>query len=224
MQRFMIKLTFAVLFFFLSPALTAAHSGRTNPEGCHTNRKTGEYHCHGDKKSLQKNQGTSERYDRRNWKHWIDADGDCQDTRQEILIRDSIDEVKFKTSARCRVKSGAWIGPYTGRRTKFPENLDVDHIVPLGHAFEVGGKTWRRERKKVFANDFENLLAVDAGTNRAKGKKAPHQWMPPNSSFHCQYLTQWIKIKKKYGLGYLAGEIEHIEHLKAGCGTFKRVK
>lgn len=26
-----------------------AHSGRTNAEGCHTNRKTGEYHCHGSK-------------------------------------------------------------------------------------------------------------------------------------------------------------------------------
>lgn len=27
-----------------------AHSGRTNSEGCHTNRKTGDYHCHGKKK------------------------------------------------------------------------------------------------------------------------------------------------------------------------------
>jgi hypothetical protein len=24
-----------------------AHGGRTNAEGCHNNRKTGEYHCHG---------------------------------------------------------------------------------------------------------------------------------------------------------------------------------
>ncbi|WP_073534935.1 DUF1283 domain-containing protein [Serratia marcescens] len=26
-----------------------AHPGRTNEDGCHTNRKTGEYHCHGNK-------------------------------------------------------------------------------------------------------------------------------------------------------------------------------
>lgn len=26
-----------------------AHPGRTNADGCHTNRKTGEYHCHGSK-------------------------------------------------------------------------------------------------------------------------------------------------------------------------------
>jgi len=29
---------------FSEPAL--AHSGGLNAEGCHTNRKTGEYHCH----------------------------------------------------------------------------------------------------------------------------------------------------------------------------------
>ncbi len=32
-----------------SPAL--AHSGGTNADGCHNNRKTGEYHCHGAKRS-----------------------------------------------------------------------------------------------------------------------------------------------------------------------------
>jgi uncharacterized protein YgiM (DUF1202 family) len=29
----------------IAPAL--AHSGRTDSNGCHTNRRTGEYHCHG---------------------------------------------------------------------------------------------------------------------------------------------------------------------------------
>jgi hypothetical protein len=26
--------------------VTFAHSGRTNKSGCHTNHKTGDYHCH----------------------------------------------------------------------------------------------------------------------------------------------------------------------------------
>ncbi|RNW10584.1 YHYH domain-containing protein [Serratia nematodiphila] len=29
--------------------IAMAHSGRTNADGCHTNRKTGEYHCHAGK-------------------------------------------------------------------------------------------------------------------------------------------------------------------------------
>lgn len=30
----------------LAPAAAVAHSGGLNAEGCHTNRKTGDYHCH----------------------------------------------------------------------------------------------------------------------------------------------------------------------------------
>ncbi|PCI89451.1 calcium-binding protein [Candidatus Kaiserbacteria bacterium] len=33
----------------LLPSVSFAHGGRTNAEGCHTNRKTGEYHCHAKK-------------------------------------------------------------------------------------------------------------------------------------------------------------------------------
>lgn len=37
------KVCFAVL---LLPTLAAAHPGGLNAQGCHTNRKTGDYHCH----------------------------------------------------------------------------------------------------------------------------------------------------------------------------------
>lgn len=30
----------------VAPVGAFAHSGRTNAEGCHTNRKTDDYHCH----------------------------------------------------------------------------------------------------------------------------------------------------------------------------------
>ena len=36
---------------WLTAPFALAHSGRTNSEGCHTNRKTGDYHCHGIKSS-----------------------------------------------------------------------------------------------------------------------------------------------------------------------------
>lgn len=37
----------AVLLSFFLSELALAHSGRTNASGCHNNRKTGGYHCHG---------------------------------------------------------------------------------------------------------------------------------------------------------------------------------
>lgn len=34
-----------------SAGSAAAHPGGTNADGCHTNRKTGEYHCHSPKRN-----------------------------------------------------------------------------------------------------------------------------------------------------------------------------
>ena len=45
----------AVLTLILSEA--HSHSGGTNAQGCHTNRKTGEYHCH-NRKAIPPNQIT----------------------------------------------------------------------------------------------------------------------------------------------------------------------
>jgi hypothetical protein len=46
-------------------------------------------------------------YNRGDWKHWIDHDGDCLDTRHELLLRESLTAVTFKTNNHC---SSAWLG------------------------------------------------------------------------------------------------------------------
>lgn len=38
---------YLTLVLLVAPAVTFAHPGRTDASGCHTNKKTGEYHCHG---------------------------------------------------------------------------------------------------------------------------------------------------------------------------------
>lgn len=42
---------FCALALLSACGLAAAHSGGTDAQGCHTNRKTGDYHCHGGKKT-----------------------------------------------------------------------------------------------------------------------------------------------------------------------------
>ena len=42
------------IILFAAPSTIFAHSGRTNAEGCHNNRKSGDYHCHHSPRSLNR--------------------------------------------------------------------------------------------------------------------------------------------------------------------------
>lgn len=148
---------------------------------------------------------TSE-YNRKEWPHWSDDDHDCQDTRAEILIRDTRGPIKFKRNKPCKVSWGRWLCQYTGKEILQASELDIDHIVPLAHAQRNGGANWLRARKRQFANDPLNLLAVEAGANRAKGEQAPDQWRPPRRSSWPEYARRWRAVKGKYGLSISATE------------------
>ena len=65
-------------------------------------------------------------YDRGDWKHWVDSDGDCQDARQEVLVAESLEQVTFETDRGCRVETGQWYGAFTGVYTGDPGDLDID--------------------------------------------------------------------------------------------------
>jgi hypothetical protein len=96
-------------------------------------------------------------YDRAQWKHWIDADHDCQDTRQEVLIEESEVPVTFKDARQCKVATGRWTCPYTGRVFTDPSKLDVDHMVPLQNAHVSGGWRWDPGRTHQRWSTFDHL-------------------------------------------------------------------
>lgn len=201
--KIVMKRSLIWLVIVLIPATCWAHGGRTNKDGCHQNRKTGEYHCHGKKRATPSQGSPSHTYDRTQFGRWIDADGDCQNTRQEVLIEESRIPVTFKTARQCRVIAGEWHDPYTGRVFTNPSLLDVDHVVPLKEAFLSGAKAWSRQEKILFANDLENkdhLIAVYRSANRSKGARDPARWLPPNQAYHREYVTIWLEIKKAWGL------------------------
>ncbi len=137
-------------------------------------------------------------YDRAEWRHWIDADRDCQNTRAEVLIAWSIEDVSFKRGKNCVVESGFWVDPYTGKAITQASQMDVDHVIPLKFAHENGAGGWSRDDKKAFANDFVNLTPVSRSANRSKGAKGPMQWMPSNKLYTCDYLMAWQRVLKRY--------------------------
>jgi hypothetical protein len=158
---------------------------------------------------------TAVAYDRSDYPHWIDADDDGQDTREEILIRDSLVEVSFRSDGK--VDGGLWVCPYTGQVTRNPSELDVDHLVALGEIDAAGAAQWPLERRTAFANDPDNLVAVYAGSNRSKGDKDAHLWLPPNIANCTWYLDARQAVWDKYGVAVDAEEQKSVEFFQDKC-------
>ena len=129
------------------------------------------FHKKGNGWILRRDVVVRQEYERGDWKHWIDADEDGIDTRAEVLIEESHEEVTFDKEGK-RVKTGKWRDPYTGNTFLNAKDVDVDHMVPLQNAHVSGGWLWNWERRRDYANDQkypEHLIAVWDRANQKKG-------------------------------------------------------
>lgn len=143
---------------------------------------------------------------------WLDFDGDCMNTRNEILASLSTGQVTL-TGSGCAVVTGRWNDPYTGKIFTNPRDMDIDHIVPLSFAWKHGADQWSTEKRQKFANDPVNLISVDGPTNRQKSDDGPLKWLPPNLDYRCEYTLRFIRISKIYGLTFGAQEAQDMSDL-----------
>ncbi|MBA3989096.1 MAG: HNH endonuclease [Idiomarina sp.] len=132
-------------------------------------------------------------YNRSAFRHWIDENRNCLNTRHELLKSQSTGPV-VKTEEGCRILHGRWNDPYTGEIFLESRFVDVDHLVPLRWAWSHGADKWDEEKRERFANDERNLFIVSASANRSKGAKGPDEWLPPNQAFRCQYVTRYLRV------------------------------
>ncbi len=159
-------------------------------------------------------------YDRDDWSHWSDDDGNCQNIRHEVLQDETFEVVTFTSSSNCYVATGKWYGVYTGTYYYSASDLDVDHFVPLKNAHDSGGYQWSLSKKKEYANyleDSDHLVAVQSGANRSKGARGPEKWTPANTEYWCQYAYDWIRIKNTWGLSATQEEWDALRFLIATC-------
>ena len=161
------------------------------------------------------------RYDRDDWRHWVDDDGDCQNARHETLVAESRIAVTFTDEERCTVATGEWLDPYTGDLLTSARDLDVDHMVPLANAHRSGAWDWDAARRLAYANDLtyaNHLIAVTSSVNRAKSDSGPEEWRPPDASYWCQYAIDWATIKADWGLSATPAEWDALVAMAATCG------
>lgn len=153
---------------------------------------------------------------------WLDVDRNGCDTRNDILRRDLAD-ARFTEGSRCRIGSGSFREPYTGRRIEFQrgaessKSVQIDHVVALGDAWQKGAQQLTAVQRQHLANDPLNLVAVDGPANQDKSASDAATWLPPNQAFRCHYVARQISVKAAYNLWVSAAEKDAMRRVLGAC-------
>jgi hypothetical protein len=152
-----------------------------------------------------------------------DTDRNGCDTRNDILGRD-LTSIAYKAgTGDCVVLTGTLADPYSGssiaftRGTSTSNDVQIDHVVPLGDAWASGASGWSDDERHRLGNDPLNLLAVSGPLNAQKGDKAADEWLPPNTSYRCAYVARQIGVKLTYGLTVRSAERDAMAAVLSSC-------
>jgi len=153
---------------------------------------------------------------------WSDVDRNGCDTRNDVLARDLTDVTFEEGTHDCVVLTGTLADPYSDATIGFergPRSADVqiDHVVALSDAWQKGAQQWDADRRRQFANDPANLLAVDGPTNSAKGDGDAATWLPPSTGYRCAYVVRQVRVKAAYGLWVTQAERDAMDRVLDGC-------
>lgn len=157
---------------------------------------------------------------------WFDTDRNGCDTRNDVLRRDLV-RTTMKNS--CKVLAGSLDpDPYTGDPVRFEiggaSEIDIDHVVALSDAWQKGAAQWTPQKRLAFANDPVNLLAVDAGANRAKSDGDAATWLPPNRAYRCAFVARQVAVKLKYAVAVTTAERDAMGRVLQACPGQRRLE
>jgi hypothetical protein len=157
-----------------------------------------------------------EKYDGESFGGWIDADSDGCDTRQEVLITESIKTPNIGN--KCSLSGGKWLSPYDGKYHDRTSTLAIDHLVPKAEAWRSGAWKWSNEQRQAYTNDLEDsrvLNAITSALNSSKRDKDLKNWLPEKGK--CEYIESWVAIKARYSLTVDEGEMAVIKKYYKSC-------
>ncbi len=142
-------------------------------------------------------------------------------TRDDILRRD-LTELVVRPGT-CYAQSGVLLDPYTGESIPFvrgPDTSDavqIDHLVSLSDAWYKGAREWDDQRRRDFANDPRNLLAVGGKANFDKAFRDAAGCLPPNAAYRCEFVARQVEVKSAYRLWVSANEKQAMARVLDAC-------
>jgi hypothetical protein len=140
---------------------------------------------------------------------WADVDRNGCDQRNDVLRRDLGKRHAKPGTNGCVLLSGLLRAANYGRKVKYERGsnkVEIDHVVSPANAWHMGAYRWDAKKRERFANDFVELAAVDAETNRDKGHSAADEWLPKDPDQQCSYVIIQVVIKTLYHLAVTKAE------------------
>ena len=204
MKKFILcKLCMIVFGAFLIAGGVYSHGGGLNAEGCHNNRKTGDYHCHRGNSKPKSSLKISPKPETPNE----------QETLGQMIPYDR-DLYGYESYPTYSSK-----GFYTGQTC----DTNIDHVVSLKDAHESGASRWTITERITFSNDRLNHVPSCSRVNSSKGSSTPSDFFRKSSDGRgmeyeiktkCAYLGIYYQVKRKYQLSFSNND----PSLFASCG------
>jgi hypothetical protein len=142
---------------------------------------------------------------------WKDVDRNGCDTRNDILQRDFATVILKSGTGNCKVIGGTWIDPYSNESYTFaeaPSGAQIDHVVSLKNAWQMGADQWTDQMRVEFANDPLNLRVTIASLNQQKSDSNAASWLPPFKPGRCAFIATQVAVKAKWLLYVTEAEKE----------------
>lgn len=143
------------------------------------------------------------------------------DTRDDVLREQLVGVSVIAGTNGCKVAAGTLVDPYTGRLVDFAQrhyDIDIDHVVPLAYAWDMGASGWTQQERELFANDTSmELLASWGPANQTKSDSGPAGWMPPDPTFRCDYVLRFLQVVGHYGLAITSADARSIQRTAREC-------
>ncbi len=157
-------------------------------------------------------------YSRDMFPTWLDFDNNGCRARDDILAAQA--QAPVTKRGVCAIADGTWVSVYDGATLKGPQQVEIDHVIPLANAWRSGANEWTAERRAQFANDtsqYGELIVSSSAANRAKADSSPDVWRPSNRASWCGYGQLWLNLKVKWSLNATTAERNALGQMLETC-------